>query len=263
MLQVVLEEAGTLAALLPLAEKDPVPAPIKHRLHSTRSRAVTLLEPELSTKERAELAFWESRIRQQGVLRNDHFEYFYTTQFGLDPAFYQDKKLLDIGSGPRGSLEWAAQARVRVGLDPLAEAYRRLGTDRHSMLYVAGGAEHIPFPDAFFDVVSSFNSLDHVDDLDPVIEEIIRVLRPGGLFLLLTDIHRQPTVLEPTVYSWNIVESFLPALEIVAQTHVEYSVRSAEGFGDMYQSLRQAVPYNHADPAERYGILAAQFRKRV
>lgn len=131
------------------------------------------------------------------------------------------------------------------------------------MRYVASGAEQIPFPDAYFDVVCSFNSLDHVDDLNRVIGEIIRVLASNGLFLLLTDIHRQPTVLEPVACSWNVVEKFLPALEVVEERHFEYSVRSAEGFGDIYQSLRQGVVYDHADPTDRYGILAAKFRKRA
>jgi ubiquinone/menaquinone biosynthesis C-methylase UbiE len=221
------------------------------------------MEPILSPKEKAELAFWESRLQQQGVLSNDHFEYFYTTQFGLDREFYRNKSILDIGCGPRGSLEWATEARVRVGLDPLADAYRRLGTDRHVMQYIASGAEQIPFPDGSFDVVSSFNSLDHVEDLDRVVAEIIRVLGANGIFLLLTDIHLRPTVLEPVAYSWDVVEKFLPALELVEQRHFEYSVRSAEGFGDIYQSLRKGVLYDHADTTERYGILAARFRKSV
>jgi ubiquinone/menaquinone biosynthesis C-methylase UbiE len=42
-----------------------------------------------------------------------------------------------------------------------------------------GGAGQIPFPDAYFDVVCSLNSLDHVDDFDKVAAEIIRVLAPG------------------------------------------------------------------------------------
>lgn len=219
------------------------------------------MEPGLSRKEKAELAFWESRLQQQGVHSNDHFAYFYTTHFGLDWAFYRGKRLLDIGCGPRGSLEWATEAGLRVGLDPLARAYRQLGTDRHAMQYVAAGAEQIPFPDAFFDVVSSFNSLDHVDDLEQVIAEIIRVLRPGGHLLILTDIHQHPTVLEPAAFSWNIVARFQPSLASVEERHFEYSVRSAEGFGDIYQSIRQGVTFDHADTTDRYGILSVRFRK--
>jgi ubiquinone/menaquinone biosynthesis C-methylase UbiE len=215
----------------------------------------------MSRKAREELAYWESRLRQQGTLTNDHFEYFYTAHFGLEKAFYRGKKVLDIGCGPRGSLEWGREAGMRVGVDPLAKAYRRLDTSRHAMQYVACGAEQLPFVDDFFDVVCSFNSLDHVDDLEKVIAEICRPLAPRGYFLLLTDIHRHPTTMEPMAYSWNVVDRFLPALELVEQRHVEYTVFSPEGFGDMYQSLRRGIAYDHDNPRERYGILSAKFRK--
>ena len=76
----------------------------------------------MSEKARQELAFWDTRLRQQGTLANDHFEYFFTTHFGLSREFYRNKSILDIGCGPRGSLEWADGAGRRVGLDPLAEA---------------------------------------------------------------------------------------------------------------------------------------------
>lgn len=214
-----------------------------------------------SEKAQQELAFWESRVRLQGVLSNDHYEYFYTIHFGLNKEFYHNKKILDIGCGPRGSLEWATDAKMRVGLDPLAEEYQRFGADRHKMEYIAAEAELMPFPDNFFDVVCSFNSLDHVDDIDKVVSEICRVVAPTGYFLLLTDIHRQPTILEPAAFDWSVIEKFAPAFEIVEQRHFEYSIRSPEGFGDMYQSLKQAVPYNHQNHTERYGILSALLHK--
>lgn len=215
----------------------------------------------MSPKEAAELAFWKSRLAPGGVLANDHFEAFYTTHFGWDRSRYRGKRMLDVGCGPRGSLEWAADAALRVGADPLATAYRALGTDRHAMVYVACHAEALPFADAAFDVVSAFNSLDHVDDLDRAIREIARVLAPGGDFLLITDIHARPTLLEPSATRWDVVERFQPALALVEQRQVEQSVFSPEGYGDIYQSLRRGVPYDHADPRERTGILSARMRK--
>ena len=195
---------------------------------------------DIAQKTAAELAFWKSRLERQGTLTNDHYAYFYTSHFGWDQTFYRGKRILDIGCGPRGSLEWAAEANLRIGLDPLAEAYRQLGTKRHSMYYVAGDAEHLPFSAASFDVVCAFNSLDHVDDLAKVIGEIKRGLAPGGYFLLLSEIHRHPTLMEPSVYSWDIVARFQPELGIVEQSQVEYTVFSSEGFGDIYQSLQNA-----------------------
>jgi ubiquinone/menaquinone biosynthesis C-methylase UbiE len=212
-------------------------------------------------KAEAELAFWESRLLEQDRLSNDHYEYFYTTHFDLELGFFRGKKILDIGCGPRGSLEWATAAGLRIGIDPLAAEYWRLGTGQHAMHYVACLAENLPFPDASFDIVCSFNSLDHVDDLGKVIQEIGRVTVPGGLFLLLTDIHAQPTVMEPSAFSWEIVNQFLPAFTVVEQRQVEYTVFSPEGYGDMYQSLRRGIPYKFEDSRVRNGILSARFYK--
>jgi ubiquinone/menaquinone biosynthesis C-methylase UbiE len=219
--------------------------------------------PTLSRKASQELAFWTSRVKQEGVLRNDHYAYFYTLHFGWEQAFYQGKRLLDIGCGPRGSLEWAAEASLRVGLDPLAEAYWPLGIGRHMMQYVTANAEQMPFADGAFDVVCSLNSLDHVDDLNAALAEIRRVVRTQGYFLLISDIHRQPTILEPSAYSWDVVEKFLPAFEIVEQQHYEHASPTPEGFGDIYRSIRKGLPYNHADATERYGILSVKFKKRA
>ena len=108
----------------------------------------------------------------------------------------------------------------------------------------------------------SSDPLDHVDDLAQAVGEIKRVLAPGSYFLLLSEIHRRPTVLEPSAYTWDIVARFQPELAIVEERHIEYTVFSPEGFGDIYQSLRRGTPYNHGDVRERSGILSARFCKR-
>ena len=129
-------------------------------------------------------------------------------------------------------------ARERVGLDPLARTYREVGTGRHDMAYVAAPAEAIPFPDGHFDVVTSFNSLDHVDDLNRAICEIVRVLAPGGLFLLLTDIRDAATIREPQVFSAHILDRFLPHLELLDVKEYE---RLDSG---IYDSVKAGQPYH-------------------
>jgi ubiquinone/menaquinone biosynthesis C-methylase UbiE len=204
-----------------------------------------------------ELLYWVTRKVKDPRLSNAHYADFYTTHFGLDPSFYAGKRILDIGCGPRGSLEWASNAAERVGLDPLADSYLKLGASRHSMRYMAGHAETIPFGDGHFDVVCSFNSLDHVDDLERVIAEIPRVVKPGGLFLLLTDVNHSPTLTEPISYSWDIVDRFRPAFDIVDMRRYE---KQEPG---MYESVRAAVPYDDGNPARRYGILSAKLVRRA
>jgi SAM-dependent methyltransferase len=182
-------------------------------------------------KRRAELAYWRERRGLEGGLEGYHYERFFTEYFGLSRAFYAGKRVLDIGCGPRGTLEWADEAEARVGLDPLANEYRRLGAAAHRMAYVAGSAERMPFAERSFDVIASFNSLDHVDSLDQAIGEITRVARPGALLLLLTDVGHDPTFTEPQTFGWDIVERFAPAWE------PEWSKRIAKTGAGMMEDL--------------------------
>jgi ubiquinone/menaquinone biosynthesis C-methylase UbiE len=161
-----------------------------------------------------------------------------------------------MGCGPAGSLEWADMAAERICLDPLAKYYQLLGVDAHKASYITSPSEQIPFPDGYFDVVSSFNSLDHVDDLNRTIAEIVRVTAQGGTFLLITDVNHEPTATEPIVYSWEIAGKFQPALTLLEEKHYE---KSHPG---IYESLANNIPFDHADFSFRPGVLTARFEKR-
>lgn len=205
-------------------------------------------------KRAGEFAFWRERLAVEGVLRSE-LEYFFTDHFGLDGSIYEGARVLDIGCGPRGTLEWADMALERVGLDPLADDYRELGTDAHAMRYVTGGAEAIPFPDGHFDVVSAFNALDHVDDLDASVREIQRVLAPGGTFLLVTEVGHEPTWEEPQDFGWEVVGKFTPALAVVDERHFEHRA------GGVHQSAVAGEPFDHSNPSTRPGILSVRLAK--
>lgn len=222
---------------------------------SVPGKSVQDISDRNTEKGAAEMVYWRERIRNEGVLKNAHYEYFYTTHFGLNHEYYKGKKILDIGCGPRGSLEWADLVAERIGLDPLGDMYKELGTSRHRMKYVASGSEDIPFSKNYFDVIASFNSLDHVDDLDRTIAEIKRVLKPGGFFLLLTELGHDPTPCEPVVFAWDITERFTDMFSVVEERHFE---RSLSG---MYDSIHANVPYDHSKDGKRYGILSVKFIK--
>jgi ubiquinone/menaquinone biosynthesis C-methylase UbiE len=211
----------------------------------------------MATKAESEIQYWRNvkNNAKNSVLSHRHYEHFYTAHFNLNKSFYKDKRILDIGCGPRGSLEWADNTLQRIGLDPLAKSYRELGIENHKMLYVASGAENIPFPDEYFDIVTSFNSLDHVDNIDKSINEIIRVIKSGGLFLLITDVNHQPTATEPISFSWDILEKFQSQMRVFEKTHYE---KSENG---IYQSITAGIAYDHSNPQQRYGVLSAKLQK--
>lgn len=174
------------------------------------SAALTYAPPGLRTraKELNELMFWRGRLKREGSLSNDHYERFYTETFGVDRAYYAGKRIADIGCGPRGSLEWCAEAAERVGVDPLASEYLKMGAHAHAMSYVTAGCEEIPFEDGHFDVVTALNSLDHVENVDAAVAEIERICRPGGDILIIVEINHKPTITEPHFLEKTFTERF-------------------------------------------------------
>ncbi|MFN2442048.1 MAG: class I SAM-dependent methyltransferase [Thermoanaerobaculia bacterium] len=207
-------------------------------------------------KEWHELLYWKMRRRAEGELQRDHYTHFYTTHFGLSPSFYEGKAVVDIGCGPRGSLEWATMASRRIGIDPLAEKYLALGADRHAMEYITSGAESIPLPDGAFDVVCSFNSLDHVESVEQSVAEIKRITRSGGSLLLLVEVNHPPTACEPHELSPRRVLDLL-APEFVAERVTIYEP-AGEG---IYDSILAGRALN-APGDDKAGFLSVLFTRR-
>ena len=101
-----------------------------------------------------------------------------------------DLSILDLGCGTgRFTAPLARRFAARViGLDlskrMLALAARTLG-DSGAVL-VQGAAETMPFSDQFFDVVFVSMVLHHIRSSPSAIEEIRRVIKPGGKLLIRT-----------------------------------------------------------------------------
>ena len=208
-------------------------------------------------KEHYELAYWRGRAASEGQLNNQHYAYFYTTFFSLEASYYEGKRILDIGCGPRGSLEWASMAEERVGIDPLVPKYLKLGADKHQMTYIAAPSEQIPFPDAHFDVVCAFNSLDHVESYEMTRSEIKRLVKPGGYFLLIVEVNHKPSRTEPVSLPWTMTNDFTDAFEVLETGRFEI------GNHDIYGQLRDNQVFDELDTRDREGILTAKMRRRT
>jgi len=96
--------------------------------------------------------------------------------------------VLEIGSGSGSALSRLSADIHYVGLEPnsflhdaLREAIRARGFRDFEI--IGSTAEKMPFPDSFFDAVISVRTMCSVHDLDGVISQIERVLKPGGVFI--------------------------------------------------------------------------------
>jgi len=96
-------------------------------------------------------------------------------------------EILEIGTGTglllHTLIDRGCRARgVELRAELIAEAQRWFGP--LPIQQVAGVA--LPFPDASFDAVMSFDVFEHIPDSDAHLREVSRVLRPGGTYLIQT-----------------------------------------------------------------------------
>jgi len=109
-----------------------------------------------------------------------------------------NKDVLDIACGEGyGSAMLARVASSMVGVDidePTIEYARRAYADS-GVEFEPGSCESIPYKRDSFDVVVSFETIEHIEDHAVFLREIRRVLRPGGVLICSTpdtDVYRHP-----------------------------------------------------------------------
>ncbi|HXK37074.1 MAG TPA: class I SAM-dependent methyltransferase [Candidatus Paceibacterota bacterium] len=88
--------------------------------------------------------------------------------------------LLDVGCGPGNIVDLLLPFGRTYGIDPSPDAVRIAAGRGFTELRVAD-VEHIPYPDAMFDIVTAIDIVEHVEDDLGALREIRRVLKPGGI----------------------------------------------------------------------------------
>lgn len=81
-----------------------------------------------------------------------------------------------------GTGRFAAPLEIKKGIEPsrsMAEVARKRGVE-----VVHGVAEHLPFMDGEFDYALMVTTICFLDDMDMAFQEVLRVLRPRGSFVI-------------------------------------------------------------------------------
>jgi 2-polyprenyl-3-methyl-5-hydroxy-6-metoxy-1,4-benzoquinol methylase len=140
-------------------------------------------------------------------------------RYELACHFVKDKFVLDAACGTGYGSKMLAQAGARsvVGLDISYDSIKHaipLYSD-HNVSFVQGDIHQLPFEDETFDVVVSFETIEHIPDGSLWFKEASRVLKKGGLFIVSTPNRRNSapgTYIEEApknpyhCFEYNIVE---------------------------------------------------------
>lgn len=111
------------------------------------------------------------------------------------PFDLNGRRLLEVGSG-YGVFPFVAHRRMGIeawGVEPAPkDFFGAIDLCRDFYLskgdsapIISGEGENLPFIDKAFDVVCSFNALEHTKNPERVLDEIVRVLAPGGFAALV------------------------------------------------------------------------------
>lgn len=136
-------------------------------------------DPMTSPSSNNILAFYESINRDSlyTVERNYLEHPFYPMLISFIERWdLKHKKCLEIGSS-KGLFQNIVADYTGVDIAVSLSSY-------YKKPYLVVNDAHLPFPDNSFDAVFTYATHEHIPDLETALNEIIRILKPGGVCLL-------------------------------------------------------------------------------
>ena len=130
-------------------------------------------------------------------------------------AFLPNGRILDLGSGT-GAAEAVLESFDVVALDPVVEMLA-LSPIEHR---VAAVGEHMPFEEASFDGVFSAYVFRNLTSIPDTLDEIKRILRPGGVAVIVDLARPKNRILAALHRVASAV--FLPLAGVIARAPADY-----------------------------------------
>jgi SAM-dependent methyltransferase len=128
--------------------------------------------------------------------------------------FDEKTSILDLGCGATCASVLFKKG-IKYGVDPLADEFlqRDMVKLEGKIRIFQGTGEYIPFGENFFSVVLCRNALDHMDDVQRVMQEVKRVVKRGGILLLSVYTYA------PFIAFLKMASEFIPCIRNVEHPH--------------------------------------------
>ncbi len=131
------------------------------------------------------------------LIENEHL-----ARYRFAAQLVSGKNVADIACGTGYGAQLLAEAGAKSvhGIDISDEAiqFARENFSSPKVRFTTASAENLkPIPDCEFDVVVSFETIEHLPNVEAYLSEIARILKPGGQYLVSTPDRRIGSVLYP------------------------------------------------------------------
>ncbi len=103
--------------------------------------------------------------------------------------FVRDKKVLDIACGSGfGSFMLAQEASEVLGLDLSPEAINHSNENykKENLKFIIGDAENNELPKDYFDIIVSFETIEHLKNPEKFVEQLRQSVKKEGMIILAT-----------------------------------------------------------------------------
>ncbi|SCA56258.1 Methylase involved in ubiquinone/menaquinone biosynthesis [Candidatus Terasakiella magnetica] len=145
----------------------------------------------------------------------------------------QEAKVLEIGGGSGHQAKLLKDRGFDITSIDVADS---IYADEQVFPVQTYDGKKLPFADQSFDVVLSSNVLEHIHDLDPLMEEFSRVVKPSGF-----NLHVMPT---GSWRFWTIVANYFEFLQILLLSFSPAKLKNPKHWG---KQLLVNI-YNHLIP---------------
>jgi ubiquinone/menaquinone biosynthesis C-methylase UbiE len=154
-------------------------------------QSVVKLRRNQASPSAAALANHQRLVERDARMKRFGYDFAAGVQFMLAQAMPLAGSVIEIGTGKgRFMVAMAPHVKKMTTVDISAEEQRcarlnaRYAGVKTKIKYVLQDAAHLPWPDQTFDAAVTMNAMHHIPHFPQVLEEMQRVVKPGGKLVL-------------------------------------------------------------------------------
>ena len=213
-------------------------------------------QPAVSGK--ADEFLLNNKMERMDANRDDLFDrtrcLFHLDRYRFACEYTEDKVVLDCAAGTGYGADLIfhlGRAAEVFGLEVDAQAceYAKTTYGADKVHYQTGSILNIPFEDEKFDVFTSFETIEHIENEEQQLSEVKRVLKKGGLYILSTPNDWQSNVHNPfhvRTYTYeSLTKSIGKEFKILNVYNQNSGTPNREANHNQPRGIVKTTPENH------------------